>query len=95
MSLASTFWAGGVRAAGTLAWTFSIQVYMNSWKRLLFGAEAGARADVSTGPDAGTSRPRAGRLMTGFPQRAGGIIVGERRRQKKKGGSFLPSKWAG
>ncbi len=59
----------------TTAWflTFSIQVRMNSWKKL-FGAGVEVKAGADTRPGAGVSGPRAGRLIASSFQWAGGIV---------------------
>ncbi len=80
-SLASAAGAAGVAEAWSR--TISIHVRINSWKRLFDGAiEVGAGAGM--GPGVGASGPRAGRLMAGFPQRAGGIVEsGERSKEQR------------
>ena len=89
-SLAS---AGAVGAAG--AWSLSIKVLMNSWKRSLFGGATGAGAGTGpgaiSGPGAGL---RAGRLVAGLPRQTGGIVTVEGAEAKQRG-ILLPSKRAG
>ncbi len=70
--LSLAFAAGAARTTGAWSRTFLIQVYINSWKKLL-----GVGAGAGSGPGDG-SRPEntglgAGRLRTGLLQQAGGI----------------------
>ncbi len=76
--------AGAAGAAGAWSRTFSIQVYMNFWKRLLV-----AGAGAGSGP--GAKGPGVGRLLAGLSRRTGGIVESgewerseERRRSKEQ-----------
>ncbi len=84
MFLAFTSEARAAGAARALA--LSIKIYMNSWKKLLFGGAIGAGASASTGLGAGG-------LMAGLSRRMGDIVERRRRsrewRQKKRGKIFF------
>ena len=83
---------GAAKATG--AWTFLIKVFMNSWKRSLFGgaieAEIGAEAEAGARLKAGASKPGTGDLIASFPCQTGGIVTrewsraGTKRRAKTK-----------